>query len=188
MENPFVEAVEASAIIAAVKSEEQLPRVLGTDCTVVFLLCGDICNIASLVSQIKDAGKMAIVHIDLIQGLSSKEIAVDFIRRYTAADGIISTKTSLIKRAKELDLYTVFRIFVIDSKAMEGMTRQTMQVDPDFIEILPAILPKMVRKICNEMEVPVITGGLISDKEDVMSMLDAGAVAVSSSNESVWFL
>ncbi|WP_317246652.1 glycerol-3-phosphate responsive antiterminator [Roseburia amylophila] len=33
-----------------------------------------------------------------------------------------------------------------------------------------------------------VTGGLISDKEDVVSMLNAGAVCISSTNPDVWFL
>lgn len=188
MENAFVEAVESSAIIAAVKHESQLPHVLETDCMVVFLLCGTICSISDLVLQVKNAGKMAIVHLDLINGLASKEVAVDFIKQYTRADGIITTKPQLIKKAKELGLYTVLRFFVIDSKAFESIEKQIGNTRPDFIEVLPALMPKMITKICDMAKVPVITGGLISDKEDVMSMLDAGAVAVSSTNEGVWFL
>ena len=34
----------------------------------------------------------------------------------------------------------------------------------------------------------VIAGGLIADKEDVMGALEAGAVAVSSTNPGVWEL
>ena len=45
-------------------------------------------------------GKKAIVHVDLILGLSSKEISVDFIKKYTKADGIISMKPTLIKRQR----------------------------------------------------------------------------------------
>ena len=35
---------------------------------------------------------------------------------------------------------------------------------------------------------PVIAGGLISDKEDVMGALGAGAAAVSTTNQKVWEL
>ena len=44
-----------------------------------------------MVKKIKDAGKLAMVHIDLIAGLSGKEVAVDYIKQETLADGIIST-------------------------------------------------------------------------------------------------
>lgn len=31
-------------------------------------------------------------------------------------------------------------------------------------------------------------GGLVSDKEDVMSLLQAGVVSVSSTNKEIWFM
>lgn len=49
-------------------------------------------------------------------------------------------------------------------------------------------MPKIIRKITGENKTPLIAGGLISDKEDVCNALDAGAVAVSSTNAKIWFL
>ena len=85
--------------------------------------------------QIKESDKVAMVHIDLITGLSSKEVAVDFIRNNTSADGIISTKPALIKRARELSLYTTLRVFVLDSMAFENIEKQMSVARPDIIEI-----------------------------------------------------
>ena len=126
------------------------------------------------------------MHIDLINGLSSKEIAVDFLKQYTKADGIITTQRNLIRRAKELDLYTILRFFVIDSLAYENSDRQTQAARPELIEVLPALMPKIVSKICSISQTPVIAGGLVSDKEDVMALLQAGVTSVSSTNERTW--
>lgn len=57
---------------------------------------------------------------------------------------------------------------------------------PDVIEILPGVMPKIIRQICGMVKVPVIAGGLITDKEDIMAVLSAGAMAVSSSNQGTW--
>ena len=92
---------EDEPIIAAVKSEEQLNRAIASDCNVIFFLFGNICNIPSLVQRVTDAGKHALVHVDLINGLAAKEIAADFIRSYTGADGIISTKPQLLRHARD---------------------------------------------------------------------------------------
>ncbi|NLM61842.1 MAG: glycerol-3-phosphate responsive antiterminator, partial [Clostridiales bacterium] len=35
---------------------------------------------------------------------------------------------------------------------------------------------------------PIIAGGLISDKEDIITALAAGAIAISSTNHDVWFM
>ncbi|WP_369521982.1 glycerol-3-phosphate responsive antiterminator, partial [Cloacibacillus evryensis] len=86
----------------AVKNEEWLEGCRESECGIVYIIYGDICTIADIVRKVKEMGKKAIVHVDLIVGLSSKEISVDFILKYTAADGIISMKPALIKRANEL--------------------------------------------------------------------------------------
>ena len=90
------DAMDNSPIIAAIKDMAGLKKCLTCDSQVIFILFGDICNIADIVDSFKAAGKTAMVHIDLINGLSGKEIAVDFIRKYTHADGIITTKPVLI--------------------------------------------------------------------------------------------
>lgn len=188
MKKEFKEALEDSPIIAAIKDEDGLKKCLSSDSRVVFILYGDIVSIADIVETVKASGKIAMVHLDLITGLSSREIAVDFLKKYTKADGIITTKPTLIKRAKELGLYTILRLFIIDSMAYENIERQVKSARPDLIEVLPALMPKIVAKICKISSTPVIAGGLVSDKEDIMALLQAGVTSVSSTNESIWFL
>ena len=103
-------------------------------------------------------------------------------------DGIISTKPQLVKRAKELGLFGILRIFVIDSMAFGNIEKQCASLVPDAVEILPGLMPKIIKKLCSTVNVPIIAGGLISDKEDVMNALNAGAVAISVTNQRVWFM
>ena len=150
MKQELMDAIQETPVIAAVKDDDGLQNALQNEnIRVVFILYGDICNISTLVQRIHAAGKFAIVHVDLIAGLASKEVAVDFIRSQTEADGIISTRQSFIRRAKELGLAAI-------------------------------------RRVCADAKVPVLTGGLIADKEDVMAALDAGATAISTTNQAVW--
>lgn len=184
----FREAIENTPIIPAVKDEESLKTCIKSDSSVIFVLFGDICNIADIVEQIKRKNKLAMVHMDLIAGLGSKEVSVDYIKRRTRADGIITTKPVLAKRAKELGLAVVLRFFIIDSMALSNLSKQTREARPDCIEVLPGVMPKVIRTITRENKIPLIAGGLITDKEDVCNALDAGAVAVSSTNTKIWFL
>ena len=73
MKKLFKEALEDSPIIAAVKDDEGLSRCLTSDSRIIFILYGDIVTISDIVATVKSAGKLAIVHLDLINGLSSKE-------------------------------------------------------------------------------------------------------------------
>lgn len=177
---------EANPIIAAVKSEQQLDRTLETECRVVFFLFGDICSIARLVQRVKESGRLAFVHLDLIRGLSGKEVAVEFIKTYTRADGIISTRPELTKHARELGLAGILRIFVIDSMALGTIDKQLRAGEPDILEIMPGIMPKIIREVSAKVSVPVIAGGLIRDKEDVMNALSAGALCISTTSETAW--
>ncbi|MCI8296366.1 MAG: glycerol-3-phosphate responsive antiterminator [Lachnospiraceae bacterium] len=187
MEQVFFDLMETTPVIAAVKDDQGLKACCACeDIRIVFILYGDVCSIGRIVEQVKAADKTAIVHVDLIGGLSAKEVVVDFIRQATAADGIISTKPALIKRGKELGLFTTLRVFVLDSMAFENIQKQMSVARPDTIEILPGLMPKIIHRICRLVKVPVIAGGLISEKEDVVAALAAGAISVSSTNPRVW--
>lgn len=188
----FINRIEMNPIIAAVKDDEGLKTALTEDVEIIFVLYGDICSIPGIVEKIKKAGKVAMVHVDLITGLNnSKEVCLDFIKNNTKADGIITTKSNLISHAKELELNTVLRYFILDSMALQNIEKQARMpgVRPDIIEFLPGIvLPKMIKRINKVSRVPVIAGGLIADKEDVMNALEAGALAISTTNPDVWGL
>ena len=188
MDNIFYEALCDTPIIAAVKNSDDFKKILKTDIKIVFILYGDLCSIAPIIEKIKAADKIAMVHIDLIVGLSTKEVAVDFIKQNTKADGIISTKLSIINRAIKLQMYTVYRIFVIDSMALETLKNQERLIKADLIEILPGAMPQVVKKVTALTRVPIIAGGLITSKKEVIESLEAGATSISTSNYDVWQL
>lgn len=181
-----MEALRDNPIIAAVKNDEGLSHALSSDCTVVFFLYGTVCSIGGLVERVKASEKMAFVHMDLIEGLSNKDVSADFIHVQTHADGIISTKSNLIRRGKELGLITIQRFFLLDSIAFDNVLRQSSWADA--VEILPGTMPKIIRRLAGQLKRPLIAGGLIFDKEDIVSALGAGAVAISATTPEVWFL
>ncbi|MDO4308622.1 MAG: glycerol-3-phosphate responsive antiterminator [Eubacteriales bacterium] len=187
MNSVFYDLIEGNPVIAAIKDEKGLETCCECqNIRVVFILYGTICNIAQVVERVKKAGKVAIVHMDLIEGLNGKETVVDFIRSHTEADGIISTKPALIKRAKEHGLYTILRVFILDSMSFKNVSKQISAAEPDMLEMLPGLMPKIIRRVNHLSAVPVIAGGLISNKEDVMAALSAGAISVSATNPAVW--
>ena len=192
MNQEFYDAVEANPVIAAVKSDAGLQAAVEMEeIQVIFVLYGDVCTIPEILERIKAAGKKAMVHIDLIAGLSAKEISVEFIARQTRADGIITTKPALVRRAKELGIFAVLRFFVIVSLALKNIENLEMQCGtsrPDFIEVLPGVMPKVLGRIAKVSRIPMIAGGLITEKEDVIAALSVGAIAVSSTNQDVWKL
>ena len=173
-------------VIAAVKDETGLAAALKSECEVIFLLFGSVVNIPDLVERVRGAGKLAIVHIDLLDGLSQREVAVDGLTRMCAPDGIISTRPALVRRARHLGLVTVQRAFILDSLALSNLPDQLSAGKPDFIEILPGIMPRVITEITQSTATPVIAGGLIKYKDEVIAALRGGAAAVSTTCPAVW--
>ncbi len=186
MKEKLLECFAEVPIVAAAKSEEELDGCIQSKSKVIFLLFGDICTIARLVDRVKHAGKVAIVHLDLIDGLAPKDVSVEFIARQTQADGIISTKNSLIRHANQLGLLTIQRYFLLDSRVLENIAKNTSPAD--FLEVLPGVMPKIICLLAQTTGKPIIAGGMIRDKEDVVAAISAGAVAISSTNSHVWFM
>ena len=80
------------------------------------------------------------------------------------------------------------RIFVLDSLSLDTLFSQQSLCQPDFIEVLPGIMPPIITEISQKTQTPLIAGGLIRTKQDVLSAMNAGAAAVSTSARSVWKL
>jgi len=184
MRHPMMSVLEQNPVLPAVKDTGRLEACLAQPAGVVFLLCGDILNIDRLIDRVHQAGKYAVVHADLVAGLAPREIAVDFLHR-CGADGIISTRQSFIRRAKELGLAAILRVFLLDSIALESLDKIPPNL-PDCLDLLPGTMPKILRRVCATAKVPVLAGGLIADKEDVMAALEAGITAISTTNQAVW--
>ena len=183
-----LETMFDNPIIASVKRSEDIPKCVRSNASLSFLLFGNLLEIASPIERIKSSGKTVIVPIDMVDGLSTHDAAADYIVKCTAADGIISTKPGILRYAKTLGLLTVQRFFLLDSRAMDNMIRQIDNPCVDIIEVVPGAIPKMLKKVVEVSSKPVIAGGCMLDKEDILAALNAGAAAVSTSNSALWDL
>lgn len=188
MENKFHERMDNSPVIAAVKNMEMLENAVNSPCEIIFMLSGDIFNLADAVKRAHENGKMIFIHIDLIEGFSRDAVALRYIHENISPDGIISTKAGLIKIAKEMGMLTVRRFFIIDSLSIDNVVNATIAEKSDAIEIMPGVMPKIISKLKKKIKTPMIAGGLISEKEDVIGALQAGANGVSTTAENVWNL
>lgn len=182
----FLMATEKCPVIPEIKNDEWLESLPDSDSDIVYILYGDICTIADIVERVKKMGKRAIVHIDLIVGLSAKEISVDFIRKYTRADGIISMKPALIKRANDLDFFTIQRFYMIDGLTYANVAKNVKHSNPDVVEFMPAGLSKLIRYLVELIDKPIVASGLTQDREDIIHALKAGALAIATTNRELW--
>lgn len=173
-------------VVASVKDEAGLRAVTEAEPPVVFLLFGSILTLPGLVQRLRAAGKTVLVNVDLVEGLESRDVAVDFVAQQTTADGVLSSKAAIVKAARARGLLAVHRFFLVDSISYHNLGRQLAISRPDYIEILPGCVPRVITWLKADTDVPIIAGGLVCDKDDVLAALGAGATAIATSNVDVW--
>lgn len=188
MNETIIDRIELNPVIAAVQNEKDLEIAIKSQVSTIFLLCADIFNAKTLVDKIKGAGKNALIHIDFLEGIGKDAKAIDYIIQVIQPDGIISTKSSHIKIAREKGEFTIQRFFLIDSKSYDMTIKSIKSVRPDMIEVMPGVMPSVIQRITSQLSIPVIAGGLIASKHDIMEVLGAGAIGASTGKKELWEL
>lgn len=173
-------------LIAAVRNEGDIGRVLKSRVSVVFLLAGDLCTLEEQCQALHAGNKQVFLHMDLVEGLKSDASGIRFAAQRFHLTGIISTKPTCIKLAHEAGLRAILRVFVLDSSALRNGLQHARLCRPDSVEVLPGVSEKIIRLAARQFAVPVIAGGLVEDVQDVQRAVNAGAAAVSASNWKLW--
>ena len=179
----LIAQLEINPIIAAVH-DHQFEAALASPADVIFCLKASILKIAEQVKAAHAQGKCIFVHIDLADGVGKDRAGIEYLKCVPSGDprnvdGIISTRTQLVRQAKEKGLIAVQRFFALDSKGIESISENLENCSSDFIEIMPGVIGKIISRFSGG-NIPVIAGGLIETKKEVLSALECGALAVST--------
>jgi glycerol uptake operon antiterminator len=184
----LIEALGENPIIAALRDMEDLKAVLSSNAKVVFVLFGSIIDIGEICNTLKQHGKIVFVHLDMVNGLKGDAKGIEYIKRFADPFGILTTKPMNIKHAKSLGLYTIMRMFILDSLSLKTGVKNIAEVQPNAVEIMPGIANKIIINIKKETHLPIIAGGLIQTKKDVFDSIGAGAIAISTTAHELWEL
>ncbi len=180
------EILISNPIICAIKNDKDLIEVLENDIKIVFVLFGNLTSIVDISKKLHEKDKIFFVHLDMIEGLKADEQGISYLKEKANPFGIITTKPNTLKIAKKYDLNTILRLFIIDSMSLVSGIKVTKQNLPDAIEVMPGTSSNAIKKICANVDVPIIGGGLIEDKKDVLNALGSGAIAISTTCKKVW--
>lgn len=184
LEKDFKQAILENPVIIAIIDDKTFDLALRSNHKIVFLLDASVSNLREKVNMLISKSKIVFIHIDMIAGLTSTGAVVDFIADlFNGQVGIISTKQSLIKRANQRGLRSIYRVFMVDSKSKRIFKDNLKSgIRPDAIEILPAFVEKVINELSNEFQnLIIIAGGLITEKKEAYNILNSGAKAISTS-------
>lgn len=181
----LMDCLECNPVIAAV-TDEKWEKAIESPAQVIFYLSANLLTVQKRLQQAHDAGKTVFVHMDLAEGIGKDRAGLRYLAQ-CGADGVISTKAQLIRLAKEQNLFTVQRFFALDSKGMESIEEMLRNTNPHLMEIMPGVISKAIARF-RKSGIPVIAGGLIETKQEVTEALGAGATAVSTGQQKLWFI
>ena len=178
-------ALRANPVVPAVRGPDSaLEAALAGNHPAIFVLGGDIFKVLGRIRPERRRPQIY-VNVDLVGGIASDASGLRFLSRYV--EGIISTHRRVIELAKTSGLITIQRLFAIDSGAVERGLKLIRRAQPRFVEILPALAYCEIAEQYSEVfDLPVLAGGLLRSREDVSTILEAGAVGVSTSDQGLW--
>ena len=172
-------------IIAAARNNEELLFAAKSNVEIIFMLAPNIASLKEQADLVHKAGKKLFIHIDLAEGIGKDECGILFAKQQ-GADGIISTRTNIIKLAKKSGMFTVQRFFIVDSHSIDTTIEALKSSKPDMIEIMPGIISKVIKKLKKELDMPIVAGGLIETNEEINEAISCGAKAISIGKREFW--
>jgi glycerol uptake operon antiterminator len=175
--------LECAPVIAAVQ-DSKWDAAVESPVNIIFYLQANILSLKAKVDEAHKNGKLLFVHIDLAEGIGKDNYGLRFLKKL-GVEGVISTRAGLIKAAKELGMKTVQRIFILDSHSIRT-AESIVKTGPDMIEVMPGVIPVAIKEIHEMIDIPIIAGGLVRTEQDVEMILNAGAVAASTSETGLW--
>ncbi len=173
-------------ILPAVRNMKDFERLMTRDLEYIVLLEAHLGQLSSLMRLAKKHDKKLILHADLIQGLKHDEAGTQFLCQMVQPAGVISTHATVITTAKKNRVLAIQRVFLIDSHSLETSYRVSQYAKPDYLEVLPGILPDIIREVGSKTDIPILAGGFIRTREEVDDVLAAGATAVTTSLAKLW--
>lgn len=173
-------------MLPAISDFKALEKFIKTGLEYCVIMNFPLIQLEHVCKLLKEHQKKCLVHLDLIKGIANNEYGAEYLIQAYHVDGIISTHPSVIEIAKQKKVLTVLRIFIIDTLALNKSISIAKKYEPDYIEILPAFSYEIKDKIDQEIQIPLIGGGLVTGSEMVERCLAGGLVAVTSSDANLW--
>lgn len=174
------------SLIPAARTVKQFDQVVKSDYEYIVLLEVHLSHLRALKQEADRYGKKLIIHADLVHGLKTDNFAADYLCNDISPAGIISTRSNMILKAKSRGIIAIQRVFLIDTIALEKSYTLIKQTAPDYIELLPGVIPEMIAEVYERTGIPIITGGLVRSEEQITRAFEAGAVAITTSNKELW--
>lgn len=175
----------AQKIIPAISSHQSLKRFLVSELDYGILMNFQLAQLRELVEVMKKHNKKVLIHLELLKGISNDEYGAIYLIQELQVDGIITTKPRVIDLCKKRKVIGIMRFFLKDTLSLNQSIDLVKKVQPDALEVLPA-MAEPIANLKKFIDCPILLGGLIQSKDHVAHCLKSGAVAITTSDETLW--
>ena len=183
----FITLLRRRPVIAAFREIKSLRFQELNHVDIILILGQSIFELPQIVKLAKAYKKFVFVDIDLLKGIGEDAEGIRFLAKESKVDGVITTHRNLIRSIKQEGLFSIQRIFVLDSESLEGGLNSILKSNPDAVDILPGlILPKIAKKFRARTSIPMIAGGLITEEAEIREILASGAVGISTTDHRLF--
>ena len=181
----FVARLREQPCCAAVVAEPYLEQALSSTSAIVVILRGDGLALRESIDRIHAAGKLAAVHLDLVDGLEADIHGVSWLAR-CGADAIISSRGSLMPAIRREGRLAIHRVLLSRRSHLDSAMKAAARAAPDVLEVLPGILLPSITQLLPRLGIPVLAGGFIRSQDDIRAVMAAGAAGVTTSQADLW--
>lgn len=180
--NPLYDNLMEYPLISGVYSVDNIETILDSPSKNIFLLDGNIFNLKDISTKVKSKEKSLYICVDSIDGFSKDTWGLEYMVKNVELDGIISSKSSIVKMSMDMGVFTIQRTIIYNTRTLITTLNSLKSIRPHAIELLPGLLSDIIKRINQETKLPVIASGLINRDMEVDLCLDSGAIGVCTSN------
>jgi len=151
----------------------------------VFLLRGNGLALGTSIRRIHEAGKLAAVHLDLIDGVRADPRGVSWLARLQA-DAVITSHGRLMPVIRKEGAIAILRLLLSRRTHLDTAFTAVSRAGPDIIEVLPGVILPSLKELIPDFGVPLLAGGFIRTEADAEDVLAAGATGITTSAPNLW--
>jgi glycerol uptake operon antiterminator len=179
------EALYRNPVVASLYGLQSVDRFLSSSAPIGLVANVSLGELAPLLGVLSAAGKFTFVNMDNSDGLAQDKAAVEYLRKI-GCQGILSTRASVIQKANQLDMVTMQKVFVTDRSTLPRSINAIQQSRPHLVQLMPwPVIPYIPKAELAQLS-PFIAAGFVSDQDDLVRAVNAGAKAVSTSDTALW--
>ncbi|PZX21979.1 Transcriptional regulator GlpP family [Cupriavidus taiwanensis] len=174
-------------VIGTLYGVDQIDAILESVAEVCIVANVELRKLQRVIATLAGAGKYVIVNIDSCEGLSQDKGGVEYLADI-GVTSLVSTRVATIQRANRAGMVTMQKVFVTDRSTWPRSVKALEQSDPNLVQLMPAPMLSHLPEADRKALPPIVTSGFVCNRDDIRAALAHGAVAVSTSDRTLWSL